>query len=97
METLAELEAAAKLPGSSAIEDVDAPGGGKRVRVKGPDGHRIDLVQGQTPAEPMNDVRGPLKVNYAQEKSRLRASAPGHGARARVPHRPLRVQGVERR
>ena len=34
------------------------PAARKRVRVKGPDGHRIDLVQGQTPAEPMSDVRG---------------------------------------
>lgn len=70
VETFAELEEAAKLPGSSAIEDVDAPGGGKRVRVKGPDGFRIDLVQGQQAVEPLS-VRAPLQVNFAQQKNRV--------------------------
>jgi catechol 2,3-dioxygenase-like lactoylglutathione lyase family enzyme len=69
--SMAELEEAAKLPGSSGIQDLDAPGGGKRVCVKGPDGHRVDLIFGQQPAEPLKDVRGPLKVNFAQEKNRV--------------------------
>ncbi len=70
VETLAELEEAAKLPGSSAITDVTAPGGGKQVSVKGPDGFRLDLVQGQQAAEPLQ-VRAPLQVNFAQQKNRV--------------------------
>ena len=68
--TVAELEEAAKLPGSSAIEDLDTPGGGKRVRVKGPDGFRIDLIHGQQAVEPLK-VRPPLAVNFAQQKQRV--------------------------
>jgi catechol 2,3-dioxygenase-like lactoylglutathione lyase family enzyme len=66
----AELEEAARLPGSSAIEDIDAPGGGKRVRMQGPDGYRIDLVHGIEPAQKI-DIREPLAINFGWEKHRL--------------------------
>ena len=45
----AELEEAARLPGSSAIEAIDAPGGGRRVRLRAPDNYRFDLVHGIEP------------------------------------------------
>lgn len=66
----AELDEAAKLPGASAVENIDAPGGGKRVRLKGPDGFRIDIVHGIEKAKPL-PVREPLQVNFALQKQRV--------------------------
>ena len=66
----AELEAASKIPGASAIEDMPSPGGGKRVKLSGPDGFRIDIVHGQGKASPL-PVRDPLKVNFALDKQRV--------------------------
>lgn len=68
--SMAELEEAARLPGASGVEDIDAPGGGKRVSLTGPDGFRLDLVHGIGKAAPMA-VRDPLKVNFALDKQRV--------------------------
>ena len=67
----AELEEAARLPGSSAVESIDAPGGGKRVRLRGPDNYRFDLVHGMTPA-PELPIREPLAINFGWKKQRIR-------------------------
>lgn len=67
----AELAEAAKLPGSSAIETIDAPGGGKRVRLRAPDNYRIDLVHGIAPAAEL-PVREPLAINFAWKKQRIK-------------------------
>ncbi len=66
----AELDEAAKLPGSSPVETIDAPGGGKRVRLKAPDNYRIDLVHGMEPA-PELKVRDPLAINFGWKKQRV--------------------------
>jgi catechol 2,3-dioxygenase-like lactoylglutathione lyase family enzyme len=66
----AELEAAAKLPGASAIENIDAPGGGRRVRLTGPDNYRFDIVHGMEPAAQL-PVRDPLPINFAWKKQRV--------------------------
>ena len=66
----AELHEAAKLPGASAVEAIDAPGGGKRVRLAGPDNFRFDLVHGMTPAAEL-PVRKPLAINFAWQKQRV--------------------------
>lgn len=44
VEDRSDLEAAARIPGASQIETIDAPGGGNRVRLTGPDGYQIDVV-----------------------------------------------------
>ena len=41
-----DLEKVAKAPGASAIESIDEPGGGRRVRLREPNGFRIDVVHG---------------------------------------------------
>lgn len=53
VESLADLELASKtLPKASAVEDSDAPGGGKRVTFRDPvDDFPFHLVYGQTPVE----------------------------------------------
>jgi catechol 2,3-dioxygenase-like lactoylglutathione lyase family enzyme len=75
-----ELKEAAKLPGASAIEAIDEPGGGKRVRLKEPNGYQIEIVHGiQTP--PPIPVRyqhvnsGVEPVKRAGEVMRLRKGA----------------------
>jgi catechol 2,3-dioxygenase-like lactoylglutathione lyase family enzyme len=45
-----DLKAAARAPGASAIEDLDGPGGGKRVRVTDPLGYTVELVHGRKAA-----------------------------------------------
>ena len=49
----AELDEASRLPGASAIEAIEGPGGGERVRLTAPDGYRIDLVHGMELVEPV--------------------------------------------
>ena len=44
-ESAEDLEAAAKLAGASGIQDIDAPGGGRRVRFSDPDGFCVDIYQ----------------------------------------------------
>jgi len=83
VDSMGEMEEAAALPGSSAIETMDAPGGGKRVKLKGPDGFRVDLIHGLQMAEPLK-VRDPLQVNFAQNKQRI-------GALQRPGNEPARV------
>ena len=41
-----DLKAIAKAPGASGIENIDEPGGGKRVRIKEPNGYTIEIVHG---------------------------------------------------
>jgi catechol 2,3-dioxygenase-like lactoylglutathione lyase family enzyme len=51
-ETLADLEALARAEGAS-IEDLDAPGAGKVVRLRDPDGRLVEVVADQAPASPL--------------------------------------------
>src|SRR5262245_26235841 len=38
-----DLHKVARVPGASGVEDIDEPGGGKRVRLKEPNGYRIEV------------------------------------------------------
>jgi hypothetical protein len=71
------LKEAAKLPGASAVETIDEPGGGRRVRLKEPNGYQIEIVHGiETPAsipvryQHINSGVDPIK--RAGETMRLR-------------------------
>jgi catechol 2,3-dioxygenase-like lactoylglutathione lyase family enzyme len=44
-----DLAAAARMEGASAIEDLDGPGGGQRVRFSDPDGFSVEIVHGRQP------------------------------------------------
>lgn len=48
-----QLAEVARMPGATGIENLDAPGGGKRVRFQEPNGLWIELLAGQTAAEPL--------------------------------------------
>jgi len=44
--SLEDLEKLSRAAGASAIEDIDEPGGGKRVRLTDPDGFQVEIVHG---------------------------------------------------
>ena len=69
-----------------AIEDVDGPGGGQRVRLTDPDGFLVDLVHGRAQVEALDTRREPLPVNLPNVKNRV-----NRGQRA-----PLQPSAVER-
>ncbi|PGH18987.1 hypothetical protein AJ79_00020 [Helicocarpus griseus UAMH5409] len=72
VESYAELERAAQLPGAGAIEMLDdAPGGGWLLSLTDPEGFPLNLVYGQTPAE-VGKLPEKLIVNYEVEKTRER-------------------------
>jgi hypothetical protein len=84
-----DLQKLAKLPGASAVEAIDEPGGGRRVRLREPNGYQIEVVHGieALPAiavaeQPMNTGVHPLA--RAGQLMRLRKSPTpvkrmGHG------------------
>jgi len=63
-----DLKALARLPGASGIENIDEPGGGKRVRLKDPNGMGIEVLFGQHLLQPMGLPE--YKVNWAGDKTR---------------------------
>ncbi|KAB5566207.1 Glyoxalase/Bleomycin resistance protein/Dihydroxybiphenyl dioxygenase [Coniochaeta sp. 2T2.1] len=71
VESLEDLELASRtLPKASAVEDSDAPGGGKRVTFRDPvDDFPFHLVYGQTPV-PMSKHLPELDYNLPQVKNR---------------------------
>src|SRR5262245_57292808 len=84
-----DLQRVAKAPGASAVETIDEPGGGKRVRLREPNGYQIEVVHGiatpsaiPIPVQEMNTGTAPLR--RAGELMRLRKSPTpikriGHG------------------
>jgi catechol 2,3-dioxygenase-like lactoylglutathione lyase family enzyme len=89
----ADLEAAARLPGASAIEPLDGPGGGRRVRFTDPDGFRVEVVHGRAPATPLPAPHA-LPYNTGHERrrvSQLQRLARGPARVKRLGHCVLRV------
>ncbi len=84
-----DLHRVAKAPGASAVEKIDEPGGGQRVRLREPNGYQIEVVYGTetlpeipVPEQPMNTGADPLRRRG--ELMRLRKSPTpikriGHG------------------
>jgi len=88
-----DLAAAAKLDGASAIEKLDAPGGGSRVRFSDPDGFVVDVVHGREEL-PALSVTSAAPLNRGSERHRegtLQRVAPGPSCVKRLGHMVLRV------
>jgi len=81
-----DLEAAAKMEGASAIEDLDGPGGGRRVRFSDPDGFPVELVHGRATVEPL-PVFKPLPLNRGGDVQR-------RGVRQRLQRGPAQVKRI---
>ncbi len=60
--SLDDLNKLAACPDASPVEDVDWPGGGKRVRMIDPAGFRVDAIWGQSSVEPLPH-RAAIKLN----------------------------------
>jgi catechol 2,3-dioxygenase-like lactoylglutathione lyase family enzyme len=72
-----DLKALAKVPGASGVEHIDEPGGGKRVRLKEPNGYSVEVVCAQESVWPIQVVRqainsGPEPYKRAGELIRFR-------------------------
>ena len=63
-----DLHKLARVEGASAVEAIDEPGGGKRVRLREPNGYQIEVVWGLDAVEPLK-VR-PNILNWGSEKYR---------------------------
>jgi len=81
-----DLKRFAKAPGASGIENIDEPGGGKRVRVKDPHGYQMEVVWGLEALKPLPTRRAVL--NWGDEKLR-RA-----GELMRLPNGPSEVKRI---
>jgi catechol 2,3-dioxygenase-like lactoylglutathione lyase family enzyme len=91
-ESLANLDALARADGAP-VEDLDAPGGGKVVRLRDPDGRLVEVVAGQTPADPLPLDSENLR-NSATDHPRIRKSVrlrPGPATVVRLGHCVLEV------
>jgi hypothetical protein len=74
VDSLADLDALAKLPGASSIETLGWPGGGQVVHLTDPSGFRVDAVFGRAeaaalphrPPLPMNSIDLRARINGAQ-------------------------------
>ena len=65
-----DLEKVSKVDGASAVEDLDEPGGGKRVRLTEPNGYQIEVVYGQAATDEIEVPRFGINTAAARE-SRL--------------------------
>jgi catechol 2,3-dioxygenase-like lactoylglutathione lyase family enzyme len=84
-----DLLRAASLPDASGVEEIDEPGGGRRVRLREPNGYQIEVVHGieqVTPIElqpqPINTATEPLKrkgVFLRLPEGHSRVKRIGHG------------------
>lgn len=73
VESLADLQALAALPGSSAVHPSDEPGGGHVVSMNMPDGFAIRAIHGRAKAQPL-PMREPNGFNACHNKERINRS-----------------------
>ncbi|MGB5079277.1 MAG: catechol 1,2-dioxygenase [Burkholderiales bacterium] len=81
-----ELKKFAGVSGASGIENLDEPGGGRRVRIKDPHGYEMEVISGMRMLEPLPTHRAVL--NWGDEKLR-RA-----GELMRLPRGPSQVKRI---
>ena len=81
-----ELKDAAKIEGASVVEEIDEPGGGKRVRVTEPNGYQIEIIHGMEMLEKLPIRRNVL--NWGEERNRR------VGELTRIPRGPSQVKRI---
>lgn len=65
-----DLVALSQMEGASAVEKIDAPGGGQLVRLADPDGHCIEVVHGRELLEPL-PAPAAAPLNTGRDRVRL--------------------------
>ena len=68
-----DLVRVARAPGASAIENLDEPGGGRRVRLTDPNGYQVEVVHGIATLPAL-----PVKARQDSTAARTRSRAPGN-------------------
>ena len=82
-----DLKRIAKAPGATGIENIDEPGGGKRVRLKEPNGYQIEVVYGVA-------VPPPLALPPRQKLNSGEDPLSRAGELMRLPKGPSRVKRI---
>jgi catechol 2,3-dioxygenase-like lactoylglutathione lyase family enzyme len=93
-----DLLACAELEGASAVEKLDAPGGGERVCFTDPDGYGVEVVHGRELMEPLA-VRAAAPLNLGSERrriGRLQRVAAGPSCVKRIGHAGVIVSDFRR-
>ena len=82
-------KSSSRVEGASPIEDIDEPGGGKRVRLTDPDGFQVEVIYGmeQLPKIPLAPAAG--QYRRGQDPAAQRALLQRRRARP-VAHQALR-------
>ena len=92
-ESVADLERLAAAEGA-AVEDFRAPGGGRVVRLRDPDGYLVEVVAGQTPVEPLpldaETPRNSAAAGHPRQRATVRL-ATGPATVVRLGHAVLEV------
>ena len=78
-----ELERLSRIEGASAVAPSRHPGGGDCVVLRDPSGFTVEVVHGQSPAEPI-PTREPLAFNVGNERKRINGTQ-------RTPIEPAQV------
>src|SRR4029079_16500958 len=81
-----DFKALSKAPGATGIENMDVPGGGKRVRLTEPNGYQIEVVWGMDKVPEIPAPRQALNTGAAP------TARPG--ALMRLPKGPSRVKRI---
>jgi catechol 2,3-dioxygenase-like lactoylglutathione lyase family enzyme len=83
-----DLHRLTRMPGASAIEAVDEPGGGKRVRLMEPNGYRIEVLCGVAELSPIPVVRQVVNTGAEslKRKGELYRLRPGPSQVKRIGH-----------
>lgn len=89
-----DLRAAARLGGASALEKIDAPGGGERVRFVDPDGFPVEVVHGREALAPLpvHAARPYNRGSVRVRRGELQRIEPGPPAVKRLGHAVVRVR-----
>jgi catechol 2,3-dioxygenase-like lactoylglutathione lyase family enzyme len=61
-----DLERATRIEGASQVESIDEPGGGKRVRLKEPNGYQIEILHGVASVDTIPVAR--QAINWREER-----------------------------
>src|SRR5207302_4828733 len=90
-----DLRRVAKAPGASAVESIDEPGGGRRVRLREPNGYQVEVVYGIESLAPIpvpgqhmksgDEQRRPDGPPTRESTSAYTPTGHAHGARATCP------------
>ena len=87
-----DLHRLAELEGASAVEELDEPGGGKRVRLTEPNGYQVEVVHGVAPIDQIDsDPKHRRSFDPSMRKGPARVRRLAHGVIA-TPDIPGTVQ-----